>query len=90
MGTSSDGRNWAGTYTASMSAGVFDMKSAGVNCKGSYDPADFAKRLRMTFTCSDGRTGSADVVRDNDAKGGSGTVTFSDGISGTLSYGDPK
>lgn len=90
-GLSSTGERFSGSATASVSAGTFEMTgTSGNRCKGTYDQFSTAKRLTVTFTCSGGQTGTIDLIRDNDLKGGEGTATFSDGTTATIQYGKDR
>lgn len=90
-GVTSTGETFRGSATASASAGTFEMTgSSGVQCSGTYDQFSTAKRLTIPFKCTDGKSGSADLVRDNDLVGGEGSITFSDGTTGTIKYGKKR
>lgn len=82
---------YSGTATASLQKGTFSVKNeAGVICSGEYDPLSQAKRIYSDFTCSNGRRGRASIVRDNNLKGGTGTVEFQDGSSGVIEFGEDR
>ena len=89
-GVTSDGIHFEGTTTASMKIGEFSVSGNGITCSGTYDPHDRAKRIEAKTTCTDGRTGTIYVVRNNDGLGGHGTVQFTDGTTGTFVFGKKK
>jgi hypothetical protein len=91
-GITSDGISFAGTTTASLTeSGKFSVTGTnGVTCSGTYDAFDTSKRFKAPVSCTDGRTGEIDVVRNNDGRGGIGDVTFSDGTTGNFVFGETK
>ena len=88
-GQTTNGEKWSGTYYADTSVGTFQMSNGKTQCDGTYDQLSTAKRLNLTFTCDDGRTGDAFIVRGEDLLDGSGEVTFSDGLAGEVAISPP-
>lgn len=80
-GKTDDGKSWTGYFTTS----EFVLSDGAVNCTGAT-PMGMAKRQTATFTCDDGRTGTA-VTNRTKLTGGTVDVTFSDGSTGTFNYG---
>ena len=84
-----NGEAFEGYARASMQEGIFMVTSTGgYSCKGEYDQFSRAKRLYLNLACSNGLTGDASIIRDNDLLGGQGTVELSNGQRGTIVYGD--
>ncbi len=87
-GTTSKGEKFYGQATASLSEGKFVVTNqSGVLCSGKYDQFSTARQLAVAFTCTDGRKGTINILRNPDLMGGSGTGTFSDGTTGTFKFG---
>ena len=87
-GITSKGEKFYGQATASMSEGKFQVTNqTGVLCSGNYDPMSRARELDVSFTCTDGRTGTLHIVRNPNLMGGVGTGTFSDGTTGDFKFG---
>jgi hypothetical protein len=87
-GTTSKGEKFYGQATATISEGKFLVTDqAGILCSGTYDPLSRARQLTVPFSCSDGRKGTLNIMRDPDLMGGSGTGIFSDGTTGTFKFG---
>lgn len=87
-GSTSKGEKFYGQATASMSEGKFVVTNqAGVLCSGKYDQFSSKRQLIVPFTCTDGRKGTLDIMRNPDLMGGAGTGTFSDGTTGTFKFG---
>ncbi|MFT4271847.1 MAG: hypothetical protein QM578_12615 [Pantoea sp.] len=70
-----------GTATASLTRGDFYVENVtGLSCSGKYDQFTTTPMLKVTFTCSDGRTGAAQVMRYGaNLENGSGSGRLSDG-----------
>lgn len=86
-GLLSDGTVLTGTTTAAASGGTFEVTGGGITCSGTYDAMSSAKRIQAPASCSDGRTGTLDIVRNADGLGGVATGTFSDGTTGEFVFG---
>ncbi|WP_278922717.1 hypothetical protein [Pseudophaeobacter profundi] len=80
-GVTSDGKGWTGYFTLD----EFTLSDGSVICTGET-PTGTAKVQRATFTCDDGRTGTAQTTRTGMA-GGIVDVDFSDGTTGKFQYG---
>lgn len=90
-GTTSTGEQFYGQATASLSEGKFEVtNAAGVICSGTYDQFSRARELSVPFTCTDGRSGTINIMRDKDLMGGVGTGLFADGTTGTFRFGKDK
>ena len=87
-GVTNDGTEWVGTTTVSMKKGVFAVTGGGVTCDGSYDPFDNSESISATFVCSDGSSGTIDVVREKNKLGGRGLAKFSNGREGVFVFGN--
>lgn len=61
--------------------------SSGNKCSGTYDQFSTAKRLTVPVSCTNGQTGTLEIVRNNSLKGGKGTAIFSDGTTGNFEFG---
>jgi hypothetical protein len=84
-----DGRVMRGKTSADPAAqGYFVFSGAGLSCRGRYDVFTRSLTLAVTFTCNRGVSGSAAVVRTSDRQAGSGAVSFSNGMRGTLVFGN--
>lgn len=81
------GERFEGSATAGLKIGTFSVTSAAATCTGSYDPLSRERRMILPVTCTDGRTGTIDVMRDRRLTSGEGTVTFIDGTTGTFRFG---
>lgn len=87
-GVTSTGEKFTGSATASVSAGTFEMTgSSGAKCSGTYDQFSTVKRMTIPFTCSNGKRGTLEIIRNNDLRGGKGTASFSDGSTGNFVFG---
>jgi hypothetical protein len=87
-GETSSGEVFFGQATASMSEGKFVVtNTAGIICSGNYDQFSKAREMVVTFTCTDGRTGTLNILRNPNLMGGAGTGTFSDGTTGNFRFG---
>jgi hypothetical protein len=87
-GTTSKGEKFYGQATATISEGRFLVTNqTGVLCSGTYDPLSRERQLTVPFSCSDGRKGTLNILRNPDLMGGSGTGIFSDGTTGTFKFG---
>jgi hypothetical protein len=84
-----DGRIMRGKTSADPDArGYFVFSGAGLSCRGRYDIFTRSPTLAVTFTCTRGVSGSAAVVRSPDRQAGSGAISFSNGMSGILAFGN--
>lgn len=91
-GVTATGQSFTGSATVKINGeGVFELVSiAGVKCGGAYNAMDKSPAMSITFSCSDGRTGTADVIRNPDGMSGSGSGVLSDGETITFRFGEPK
>ena len=80
-GVSSDGNAWNGYFTTK----DFQLSSGSVICNGKPN-LGWGKTNTHSFTCSDGRSGTATTTRTS-MRGGEGDVNFSDGSTAKLTYG---
>lgn len=80
-GVSSDGNTWSGYFTTK----EFQLSSGNVICSGKPN-LGWGKTNTHSFTCSDGRSGTATTTRTS-MRGGEGDVNFSDGSTAKLTYG---
>lgn len=61
----------------------------GLSCEGTYNSLSQSRRLRVEFSCNDGRTGEAIITRSGtNLKNGSGTGELSDGQKIRVLIGD--
>ena len=80
-GIASNGSAWSGYFTLD----EFQLSGDGVIC--SEKPTmGWGKVNTHSFSCDDGRTGTATTTRTS-MSGGTGEVTFSDGSTAKLTYG---
>lgn len=87
-GTTSTGELFYGQAIATMSAGTFQVTNAqNVICSGNYDQFSKAKEFDIPFKCTDGRSGTIHIVRNDDLLSGGGTGVFSDGTTGEFKFG---
>jgi len=71
-----------GKATSSMSGGKFEASNAkGLSCSGDYaSMSESSPIINVNFSCNDGRTGTAKVLRSGSMfTDGSGVGTLSDG-----------
>lgn len=70
-----------GTATASLTRGDFFVENvSGLSCSGKYDQFTTTPMLKVNMTCSDGRSGVAQVMRYGmNLENGSGDGKLSDG-----------
>lgn len=70
-----------GTATASLTRGDFFVESvSGLSCSGKYNQFTTTPMLKVNMSCSDGRTGVAQVMRyGGNLENGSGSGVLSDG-----------
>lgn len=80
-GETDDGKSWTGYFTTK----EFVLSDGTVNCTGAT-PMGTQKQQTATFSCDDGRTGTA-VTNRTRLTGGTVAVTFSDGSKGNFLYG---
>jgi len=86
-----DGTVFRGTGYATIQEGAFSLSSeAGTTCGGTYDPMSSSKRITAQVGCSDGRQGTAEIVRDNDLRGGAGVIRFQDGTEARAVFGEDR
>ena len=84
-----DGEVFTGSATATLRQGTFSVANeSGVTCTGFFDPVTQQRRLRTPVTCTDGRQGMLDIVRDVDLAGGVGTAVLEDGTKATVVFGE--
>ena len=77
-----------GEATASLARGGSFWASSGTfTCSGTYDVSIHDLTITIPTTCSDGRTGTIVATREASGRGGSGTVTLSDGTHGLFGFG---
>lgn len=83
------GEALVGTTTAAMSGGTFQVStpSGGLTCSGTYDAFDTSTVIVVPFRCTDGRMGSARVIRSPDGQYGAGTLLMATGEKGTVGFG---
>lgn len=88
-GALTTGTSFAGQVTANLNGkGTFEAIGAdGLYCSGTYDPFDRAETIVMPATCKDGRTATISATRNPDKVSGFGTITLSDGTTGTFKFG---
>lgn len=79
-----------GNATGSLFSGTFEASDTkGFSCKGKYNPLNSDPMLDVTMTCSDGRTGTARVLRSGpELTNGSGFGKLSDGTEVKILLGD--
>jgi hypothetical protein len=70
--------------------GSFAVKSDAMSCSGTYDGNAPVLLLKVPFTCTDGSSGEAVVMRTDDLGGGVGTATLSDGRTVQFSFGSAQ
>lgn len=70
--------------------GSFEVSSLhGLSCKGTYNSLSQSRSLKVDFTCNDGRTGQAIIVRSgSNLTKGSGVGELSDGTKVRIFIGD--
>ncbi|WP_153011440.1 hypothetical protein [Type-D symbiont of Plautia stali] len=79
-----------GTATASLIRGDFYVENvSGLSCSGKYNQFTTSPMLKVAFTCSDGRSGAAQVMRYGpNLENGSGSGKLSDGTRFRILIGD--
>lgn len=86
-GSLSTGEPIGGVARAGLgSGGTVEVSGSGMSCRGTYDAYSLALLLSVPLTCGGGVTGMAQVEREPDMTGGTGSFTLSDGRSGTFRY----
>lgn len=81
-GKSSKGEKFMGQATVTPTGGTFSATSLdGVTISGTYNPWEFKKALPVKFTSSDGRTGTAIILRDETGASGMGSGKSTDGTT---------
>ncbi|MGL4237089.1 hypothetical protein [Tabrizicola sp.] len=74
-------------YADPYGEGVFAFVGGRLECYGYYDSYSQSRTLTVSFSCNRGVEGLASVVRSRDLQRGSGNIAFSNGWSGTVSFG---
>ena len=86
---SSRGEKFLGTANATPFSGTFELTSLdGVTVDGTYNQFSDAKLLRVDFTMSDGRHGTAMILRDRTLRSGMGSGKTTDGTTFDFLMGD--
>jgi len=86
---SSTGEKFLGSATATPFSGNFELSSLdGKRCWGKYNQWDYSNSLRVNFKISDGRTGTAIIVRDATLQSGIGSGKDSKGATFDFLMGD--
>jgi hypothetical protein len=65
----------------------FVVRGGAIECRGEFDPMPGTSTALVNLGCSDGRSGTGRLFRDN-AASGSGTIQMNDGSETRLIYGD--
>ena len=80
----------AGEANASLVSGEFQASNdKGLSCNGTYNQFDHSTRLTVKIICSDGRNGTATVLRTGkNLVNGSGTGVLNDGTRIRILIGD--
>lgn len=82
-----NGEPISGMATGSLGGGTVMVQSqAGQSCEGEYNPFSEARELTIQLVCDDGRTGVAQVTRNEDLVSGEGKFELSDGRAGTFTF----
>jgi hypothetical protein len=83
------GETFKGSTKASRNGASFAVQSSRhqVSCSGTYNLKDRRPTVAISVTCSDGRSGQAQVTRAADLMSGWGKVKLSDGSTGRLTVG---
>ncbi|MEJ2327098.1 MAG: hypothetical protein P8Y25_09910 [Chromatiaceae bacterium] len=74
-----------GSSTSGPFAVVMDTDS----CTGSYNGFFGSKSSVFAVSCDDGRTGTAEIVRDRKGRSGVGYISLTDGSKGKIVFGWP-
>jgi hypothetical protein len=82
-----DDRLYLGSYQTDLFSGYFRAASGIKSCTGSYNAFFGANSPVFKVTCDDGRTGTADIVRDRAGRSGIGYVAMNDGTKGKIVFG---
>jgi len=86
---SSKGEKFLGTADATPFKGTFKLMSLeGVTVEGTYNQYSEAKMLPVNFTVSDGRQGTAMILRDKTLRSGLGSGKTTDGTTYDFLMGD--
>jgi hypothetical protein len=67
--------------------GSFAFAGGRLECYGYYNSLSPARTIRVKFRCNRGVRGTASLARSRDLQRGSGTIAFSNGWTGTVSFG---
>lgn len=78
---------YLGSYVSNPFAAYFRASSGASTCRGSYNAFAGSRDAILDVRCSDGRTGTADLVLDQKGRNGIGEMIFDDGTSGRIVFG---
>lgn len=84
-----DGKLYVGSYRTDLFSGSFLVSSRTDSCTGSYNALFGSRTSVFAVSCDDGRTGSAEIVRDRKGRSGIGYLSLTDGTKGTIVFGWP-
>ncbi|MGA7981916.1 MAG: hypothetical protein WCA32_17050 [Chromatiaceae bacterium] len=84
-----DGKLYFGSYRSDPFSGYFRISNDATSCSGSYNAFLGSKDAVFAVRCDDGRTGSAEIVRDREGRSGIGYISMADGTRGKIVFGQP-
>jgi hypothetical protein len=79
--------NYYGWYRSHPFAADFRVSNGDTLCRGAYSAFRGSVNTVYSVRCDDGRTGTAEVMRDAKGRNGVGTITLSDGGVGRIVFG---
>jgi hypothetical protein len=84
-----DGKLYVGSYRTDLLSGSVLVSSGASSCTGSYNAFFGSNSSVFAVSCDDGRTGSAEIVRDRKGRSGIGYISLTDGTKGNIVFGWP-
>jgi hypothetical protein len=82
-----NGKLYFGSYRNDPFSGYFRVSNSANGCTGSYNAFLGATDPIFAVRCDDGRTGTAEIVRDREGRNGIGYVAMDDGSKGKIVFG---